>query len=297
MTRYIYSMVRFVPDPATGEFVNLGAIAGSEEMGDWSTRHVQNDRRARSLDPDAPLPAVYDFLNDVNELIDRSDEWTFDAPDEQIEDRSPANELREEWLTELYRRCRNVVQLSPPAPIIASSAEEALDLVFDNLVNDPARGRFRFMTKRAVFGELRRSFLAAGIPSTYIRRHCVLATPRFSTTVDFVIGADNAVQLAHTYSFGIASQSHLAGQVKAWGWTLRELRDTGAEARAEGFDPVSVAPNVPIEVVYAVPQDAGKLSALDEARRVFDELDIRAHELDDADEVAEHARALIGHAT
>jgi hypothetical protein len=292
MTRYVYSMVRFVPDPTTGEFVNLGAIAGSEETGDWSTRHVQNDRRARLLDPSAPLPAVYDFLDSINGQIEKS-EWTFDSPDE-TDDQSPVMELREEWLAQLYRRSRNVVQLSPPAPIIANSAEEALDLVFENLVNDPGRARFRFMTKRAVFGELGRNYRAAGIPATQIRRHCAIVTPRFSTNVDFVVGANSAVQLAHTYSFGIASQSLLAGQVKAWGWTLRELRDRGAQARAEGFDPVEVAPDVPIEVVYAVPQDARKLPALNEAQRVFEELDIQAYELENADEVARHARALIG---
>ena len=33
--RFVYSLVRFVPDPARGEFVNVGAIAGSEESSDW----------------------------------------------------------------------------------------------------------------------------------------------------------------------------------------------------------------------------------------------------------------------
>ena len=34
MPRYTYSVIRFVPNPATGEFVNVGVIAGSEELHD-----------------------------------------------------------------------------------------------------------------------------------------------------------------------------------------------------------------------------------------------------------------------
>ena len=38
MGRYVYSLVRCVPDPRTGEFVNVGAIAGDPFTGDWSVR-------------------------------------------------------------------------------------------------------------------------------------------------------------------------------------------------------------------------------------------------------------------
>ncbi len=44
--RYVYSLVRFVPDPARGEFVNVGAIAGSEDGAEWQIRQVENTVRA-----------------------------------------------------------------------------------------------------------------------------------------------------------------------------------------------------------------------------------------------------------
>jgi len=40
---YHYSMLRFVPDPARAEFVNLGAIVGDEESGDWDVRRLPFD--------------------------------------------------------------------------------------------------------------------------------------------------------------------------------------------------------------------------------------------------------------
>ena len=48
--RYVYSLVRFVPDPARSEFVNLGAIVGSEEYSEWESRQVENPKRARDID-------------------------------------------------------------------------------------------------------------------------------------------------------------------------------------------------------------------------------------------------------
>ncbi len=47
---YWMSVVRFVPDPARGEFVNVGAIAGSDETEEWEVRAVANWRRAKLVD-------------------------------------------------------------------------------------------------------------------------------------------------------------------------------------------------------------------------------------------------------
>ena len=37
---YFFSLLRFVPDTARGEFVNLGAIAGDSEVVDWELRLI-----------------------------------------------------------------------------------------------------------------------------------------------------------------------------------------------------------------------------------------------------------------
>jgi len=54
----VYSLIRYVPDPARGEFVNVGAIAGSEDAGDWQVRQLQNPARARALGGRLTLDAV-----------------------------------------------------------------------------------------------------------------------------------------------------------------------------------------------------------------------------------------------
>jgi hypothetical protein len=45
-----FSLIRFVPDPARGEFVNISAVAGSDEAGEWELRLVSNLSRALSPD-------------------------------------------------------------------------------------------------------------------------------------------------------------------------------------------------------------------------------------------------------
>ncbi len=185
------------------------------------------------------------------------------------------------------------MQVSPPRPLIASTAEEALDVVFEHMIEDPARSKFRFMTRRAVYGEMRRAYWGAGLRSR-LHERCTLRSKAYAAKCDFVIGNDEAIQLAQSYSFGIASQSALASQVKAWGWTVAELRRHGGEATTRDGSVISVAGDVDIQVLYAAPEEATGLVSLDEARSVFAEVGITAVALEDADDVAGRAAGLLG---
>ena len=64
---YFFSMLRFVPDPARGEFVNIGAIAGDEETQDWELRLISNLKRARSIDHVAFLPHALEVAAELRE--------------------------------------------------------------------------------------------------------------------------------------------------------------------------------------------------------------------------------------
>src|SRR5918994_1994334 len=69
--RYLYSVIRFVPDPIRGEFVNVGILAGSDESSEWELRTVENLRRARSLDEKGLLGLVWSFVDDLGRKADR----------------------------------------------------------------------------------------------------------------------------------------------------------------------------------------------------------------------------------
>src|SRR5664279_1280824 len=71
---YFFSTVRFVPDPARGEFINLGAIAGDDESQDWALRQISNLKRANAIDSAGRLPAALDFIGRLEERLPVEDE-------------------------------------------------------------------------------------------------------------------------------------------------------------------------------------------------------------------------------
>ena len=67
--QYIFSLLRFVSDPARGEFVNIGALAGDDDAGDWDFRLIQNLKRAKALDHGGRLSAALRFVDVVEERV------------------------------------------------------------------------------------------------------------------------------------------------------------------------------------------------------------------------------------
>src|SRR4051812_42835167 len=115
--RYVYSTVRFVPDPGRGEFVNVGLIAGSDETGEWELRLVENPKRASRIDDHRVLGQVWTHLTGLARTLDE-----FSVAQE--ESRSAGVEISEGWLDRLTQQSQRIVQFSAPAPIVANSVAE-----------------------------------------------------------------------------------------------------------------------------------------------------------------------------
>src|SRR6266702_8274212 len=155
MSRYVYSLVRCVPDPRTGEFVNVGAIAGDPATGDWSVRQLSSENRVRKLAGPTALQAVHGFLARVGVQIDSLQAGMFEGT---------VDLLSESWLQDLYHDHRNVVQLSAPTPIVAEDAEQALEILFSRQIIDPVSlAREGSLTKHRALHDLRRAYQRAAI--------------------------------------------------------------------------------------------------------------------------------------
>ena len=286
----MYSLVRFVPDPARGEFVNLGAIAGSEESAEWQYRQVENFSRASRIDDHKSLEAVWAFLSRVDRAIEdfeRSQQSLFE----------PEVEPSEAWLQQLYVDHRNVVQLSPPTPMVANSADEALDRVFDQLVLNPAARRRPFQTKHVAVGALRRAYDRHSVKiGLHLRQRVILETERYRERVDFAVTNGRALQLAHAWSFQAPDQEGLSEQVKAWGWTVRDLQDGGGAVSVVDGIRFTVPKDVDVEVVYLAPAADQESPAMSDALNVFEALKIRHGPLETADRVGQRARRLLAEA-
>jgi hypothetical protein len=291
MGRYVYSLVRCVPDPQTGEFVNVGAIAGDPVAGDWSMRQVSNESRVRKLAGPLQLDAVHRFLTEVGVQIDdmRS----------QMEHDSTVALLDENWLQSLHYDHRNVVQLSPPTPMMADSAEQALDVLFAGPVIDPQlQAREKIVTKLSVISDLREAYRRAAVadrliqprPELYVGQHV-------HTMLDFAIVAGQAVQLTQGWSFRRSGVDEVSTQVKAWAYAVGLLRNREEARIVSASDQVSrIAPDVDVEVVVARPQTAEQVRAYEEAEQVFTRLGASIRGLNEVDAVGRQAAELVAKA-
>jgi hypothetical protein len=282
LTRYVYSTVRVVPYPASGEFVNIAVIAGSDETGEWSLRTVPNESRVRQFcGPDA-LAAAHDALSHIGFMIDLQSWIISDQRDEDDRLRfGSEEEVSEKWLLRLFERSQRVVQFSPPAPVLASTVDNAIDLVFPRVTVQPEKRTSTRLTKWRIMSDLGRGFLSAGLrPDDFLRNInlTVSGQKTFTHPLDFVIVSGDAVELVQGWSFQLASRSTLARDVKAWGWTLRELKQHGGTVQAEKRS-IDIPKDIPICVVVAPPADEASRPIYDEALGVFEELsaDVKQH--------------------
>jgi hypothetical protein len=276
--RYVYSVVRYVPNPASGEFVNIGAIVGSDESGEWRLNLAGNLKRARSFGPPESLNAALAFLTEIGRRIDDTDSMF-------------GQEVSEGWLRTLHDRHRNIVQLSRPSTVVALKADEALDFVFSQVLMDDEAASAApraYATRRNLVAELRSSYSAAHVDSQWIRERAVIRSGPLQAQMDFVVGNGRAVQLAHTWSFEIRTYPEVAKEVKAWGYTLKALRDHGGEVI--GDHPGGIDPDVAVEVLFAPPRTSEQVAIFDEATRVFADLNVSAVPREQVGRVADDAQ-------
>ncbi len=291
MNRYVYSLVRCVPDPRTGEYVNVGAIAGDPLTGDWSIRQVSNESRVRKLAGLLQIDAVHRFMTEVGIQID-----DMRTGMEEDDDVAP---LDESWLQRLHYDHRNVVQLSVPTPMAADSAEQALDALFAGQVTDPQmEARDRIVTKWRVISDVREAYRQAHVdarliqpkPELYVGAHV-------HTVLDFAIVAGRALQVTQGWSFRRTRVDEVSTQVKAWAFAVGLLRAREEARLVSAREQVSsIDPDVDLEVVIAPPETAEQVRAYDEAQQVFDRLGASVRDLEEVGLVGTRAAELVAKA-
>ena len=224
--RYVYSVLRFVPDAARGESINIGAIVGCDETAEWDLRLVGNAKRARAIDDKGVLSAVWSYADDIGKQLD----YFVEAGSENAMD--DAVEISEDWLYSLWEQGENVVQLSRPTPILAETIDGAMNILFDQLIIDPIARRYPFKKKNVAMAAVRKSYRERGLvrdeqfleaPTVFGRNH----HERF----DFTVMNGRAVQLAQTFSLQIPDREKLIEDIKAWAFTVEDIQRVEALPR------------------------------------------------------------------
>lgn len=287
--KHIYSLIRFVPDPARGEFINVGAIAGSEESSEWGIRKIGNSKRARAIgqsDTPTALQAVWYFIDCIGEIIDNHQD--------SLEALFPSDiEPSEDWLEGLHADYRNIVQLSPPTPIVATDVDDALDRVFQHAILDPERQQRRGRWKNEMLAATRRAYRRNSVGPSELRERVVLSTELHEDRFDFVVMNGKALQLVRSWSFRDMEAQRLSSQIKSWGWTVRSTRDKGGYIELRDSLSLDVNADVDIEVICIPPDPDQDESIYEEGKSVFKALDVRAVPLEQVNRVGKRARQLL----
>jgi hypothetical protein len=277
MMPYFFSLLRFVPDAARGEFVNLGAIAGDSEVVDWDLRLISNMKRARAIDSEGHLPAAMSFLAELQERlpVEEDDETSFALED----------------LNELAASMNNVIQLTRPEPIVASDAAEALDLLWRDLLLDPeGNASHRYKNTLRAIGAINRAYREEKLPSESVKRTVDLTAGRFADRFDFVVHNGEAVQLVKCFSFQRPNQAELIKDVKSWGWLMHELREQGGTVLPRTGDALDAREDLSVGSVYVAPANGHPTDAFEQAQEIFAEVKVEARPYTDARPIARIAQ-------
>jgi hypothetical protein len=280
---YTYSIVRFVPDPARGESINFGLLVGDDDAREWELRLGQNLKRARAVDDRGALPLALAFADQLEGHIEAL---------EALPGTGTLEPISLELVRRLSGEMNNVVQLSEPTPVAAETAAEAFDLLFEELLVDPAVRRYQFEKKHRAVKATRLAYRNHEVPDDAIEERAPVAAGPYDGMFDFAVANGRALQLVQCWSFQLPNQAELAEQVKAWAWVVRALREQGgAVLHAAGRD-VDIPQDVEIAAV-AVPPRAGQQDAhaYEEAQAAFAATGVAELTPEQADELGEHAAA------
>lgn len=275
----LYSVLRFEPDAARAESVNIGILVGSEETGRWRIGIVRNRRRAQAIAPTELTRLFWRYLEDFRGGLKRDVEFQFSST----------------WLTEQWAEGGNLLRFSKPAPIAAKDLAVALKTLSGELLIDPPlkRPKPRGQTRASAQAALRGAFLQLGLEygSQYVENPLVRGE-NHRATFDFAVRNGSVVQLAQTFNFGRQDLwSELEG-VKAWAYTVEDIRKTGGTATYDRKR-VFVPATVDVEALYVAPSTRDGERTLVEAQHAFADVGAVAVPLEEADTVGERAASLL----
>lgn len=280
MTKYQYSIIRFVPSPIRGEFVNLGLIVGSDQTDEWLIDVVGSRSRATKLDDENVFPMVAADLQRLQSNIESySDPDMFGA----------SVDLSLSWLRELSRDSQNLLQFSTPKTVLATSAQEAMEKLWNRLVSEPTKNSRTSVTKSIVLSRYWAALKMHKFSAKNVKKKVFLETSKTHSPIDVVVHNGKVKDITQCWSLQIKNTDSLMNDIRSWGWTMRTLREKGGSIITNDGK-IPVPHDVRIAVVYA-PSENNQVE--EEAFEVFRNSDVNARcvLMSDVDEYAKSSAA------
>lgn len=209
-----YTVVHYVPDPATDEKLNVGLIAFGEHEID--AVFLRNWRRAQQFG-DGDIDFLKDFARRIAQASD---------PQLLLPDIGETVSLTPELIREMTGQWINSIQFSEPRASLLP-LERITREIGQRLLREPQRRRRRFRDKRvatrAAEEALERVLEEHGeSPERYLKRGLVIEGSLDQHTFDIGLANGQALLGVETLSFEGAGR-HMKREVEATAWALDDV--------------------------------------------------------------------------
>lgn len=285
--RYEYWVVRYVPDAIRGEFVNIGVVAGAGD--DWAYRRTTSLQRASRLGGSATV--THAFLSRISEAIS----VRLDHIETLLQ--RPVERMSRVFMEDLRVRMNNVVQISPPRPVRASSALDAADLAFDLMVVDDGPVT-RHRSRTLIAHRLQEAFAHDPELARHVAHARQARVEGQRIDYDVAVADDVTLQMTQAWSFDLQDRNlrRLETNIQAWSYLMGLVRQEGGalvRPRNPEQGGIRIPTDVEMNVLFRAPESSEGERLFDNARRGWRALGIRVIEEEQTERVLEEARQLV----
>lgn len=269
---YQYWIIRYVPNLAREEFVNVGIVCGNDNA-DWCVRFDLHDGDRRVKHGLAGLQSWSRWFERRLAGL---------RPGGLLDEVSPSA-----WLEQQRIRQQSAVRLSPPRSIVAESADEAIELLFPLMVERESTRRQPSLTR----SEMRRQIVDTLVnEANYEPRVTLFERPKVhvgeqSGHFDVARWLHGQGVLTTTWTFNLQNLDQTEAALRSSHWLTHCVRDGGAIVRLSQKESRSIDSDSIFEAVYDPPRsgrgDKARMSVFATARDGWERNGVVALELEE----------------
>lgn len=284
---YVYSIVRFVPNPMSGERVNMAVIVGNDETGEWSMETVPLPTRAKHITKDSGFAdKAHREIERLEERLEKYMVGESDFPGPH----SPSSE----WLRYLHDEKRNSITFTAPTTTLATSVEDAVEDLYSDYIVEPPRRDVGGPNVASARKSVRDAYRAEGLEAhedynEHVFVHFTDESEDFGRTFDFGVMNGRTQQLVQAWNFSKKDQEELITDVDAWAWWISQIRQENTVAIFDGHE-AELPTDVDFNVVGIPPSDDRPSHAWEKAQMLAEQLRVRFVPRGQAERIAQAAK-------
>lgn len=276
---YRTRVIRYVPDTARGEFLNLGVVVMGEDPGDVAVRTVETLGQIPEIG--GPREAA---LHSITSLRRELECFAGEPAQLEVDDTATPRS----YLSGRFRNAYGLIQYSDEGIADGQTATAVANFLFEHLI---ARGMPARRHRR--LPQLRRRVTDSYTEYPVIADH-LISKPTLDAgarhgEMDLAVVGENILELNSAFSFRGQPTPQARERVDAWSFRMERLRNDGGHLRRGNSSSIRVAADTPIVAVVEMPETPLQVELYREVTAPWPGLDITPVT---PDQLGVHARDL-----